>query len=280
MNIQYNKQKLETMLEDVFTLIKTPISIFDKDFNFVTTYKKGVMTDYCTLIRSTTQGQNACASSDRTACERCKKTGESFSYQCHGLVGETVTPITFENQVIGYIIFGQYRVGDKQDEVLSYAEKNGLDSETLLRYYKDLTVLDQKQITAVCNILKNCTLGFYLSDAVSVSPDGVVDKIEKFIDENLTEKLTAEVLCSQFLLNKKQLYAIFKERFDLSVKDFITTKRINKAKHLLKNGYSVSAVAERCGFSDYNNFIQRFKKEVGTTPLKYKKYAINHNIFE
>ena len=75
-----------------------------------------------------------------------------------------------------------------------------------------------------------------------------------------------------FLINKKQLYSIFAEKFNCSVKDYILAKRIEKAKDLLKNSdLSVSQIAESCGFADYNNFIQRFKLLVGETPLRYKK---------
>jgi undecaprenyl diphosphate synthase len=42
-------------------------------------------------------------------------------------------------------------------------------------------------------------------------------------------------------------------------------------KKLLKNGESVSAVAEKCGFLDYTSFIRAFKRAVGISPGQYKK---------
>ena len=272
MNIQYNKQKLERALADIFALIKTPISIFDKNFNFVTTYDGGGMTDFCTIVRSSQSGKLACKLSDERACEKCKKTGKSFSYECHAFVKETITPILFESEVIGYIIFGQYKTENSHEKVSLYAKENGLDEDALLSAYDKLTVLSERQIDAVCNILKNCILGFYLIDAVKVSSDSMPDKLANFIALNLGEKLTAQVLCEHFLINKKQLYSIFAEKFNCSVKDYILAKRIEKAKDLLKNSdLSVSQIAESCGFADYNNFIQRFKLLVGETPLRYKK---------
>ena len=272
MNIQYNKQKLETALADIYTLTKTPISIFDKNFNFVITSREGNMTDFCNIIRSTETGKKACFLSDENGCAKCKTLGKSFSYVCHAFVEETVTPIFFENEIVGYIIFGQYKTSDQREKILLYAEEKGLNKDALLSAYDNLTVLTERQINAVCNILKNCILGFYLIDAVSVSPETLPDRIADFINVNLNKKLTAEVLCEHFLINKKQLYGHIKDAFNCSLKDFITAKRIELAKKLLvTTDFSVARICEKCGFSDYNNFIQRFKKEVGLTPLRFKK---------
>ena len=48
--------------------------------------------------------------------------------------------------------------------------------------------------------------------------------------------------------------------------------RVTKAKELLlSTDMAVSNVAAAVGFGDYNYFIKVFKKEVGTTPAKFKK---------
>ena len=76
----------------------------------------------------------------------------------------------------------------------------------------------------------------------------------------------------KFLLNRQQLYAIFRENFAVPVKQYVLERKIARAKHLLTaTNLSVTAVAEQTGFADYNNFIQRFKKITGITPLQYRK---------
>jgi AraC-like DNA-binding protein len=58
----------------------------------------------------------------------------------------------------------------------------------------------------------------------------------------------------------------------MTVKEYVLDKKLEKAKLLLKTSeLSVTEIANKTGFPDYNNFIQRFKKSVGTTPLKYRK---------
>lgn len=270
MDIKYNKEKLKETLTDVYTLLKTPISIFDRDFNCIVSNDK--MTEYCTMIRSDASRYEKCRRSDSEACTRCKESGETFSYLCHGNVFETITPIRYEKHLLGYIIFGQYRMESNESAVIRLAEENGMDTEAVLAAYKVLPVLTQEQIDAACNILKSCILRFTLSDAITLKESVPAEKIKVFIEQHPQEKITADLLCRNFLLNRQQLYAVFRQNFNMTVKEYVLERKLEHAKYLLKNTTdSVTAIAEKTGFPDYNNFIQRFKKCVGTTPLQYRK---------
>lgn len=270
MDIKYNKEKLKETLTDVYTLLKTPISIFDCDFNCIVSNDQ--MTEYCTMIRSDRTRHEQCRQSDSEACTGCRESGKTFSYLCHGNVFETITPIRFENHLLGYIIFGQYRMESNESTVIRFAEENGMDAERFLSAYRNLPVLSNEEVDAACNILKSCILRFWLSDAITLRTSDIAERIRLFIEAHPKEKITADLLCRNFLLNRQQLYDIFRRNFNMTVKEYVLGKKIEKAKYLLKNTTdSVTEIAEECGFPDYNNFIQRFKKCVGTTPLKYRK---------
>ena len=271
MDIMYDKSEIDKVLADIYRLIKLPISLFDKDMKLLTTPKIGKMTDYCNFIRAN-GGTKGCINSDETGCQKCLESGKSMTYRCHAGICETITPLKFENLVIGYIIFGQYRLTDETEEILSYARRNDLDENLLLKHYENLTVLDEDMIDSICRVLQSCILGFYLKNAVSVVRSELSNKIKDYIENSVGEKLTVEKLCAKFFINKKQLYSLFKRNFGKTVKQYLFDTQIAKAKHLLSSSdISVTEVAEKAGFSDYNNFIQRFKKEVGLTPLRYRK---------
>ena len=54
--------------------------------------------------------------------------------------------------------------------------------------------------------------------------------------------------------------------------EYITLKRIEKAKHLLETTEkNIYTIAEESGFKDTNYFIRTFKKLEGITPNKYKQ---------
>ena len=272
MDIKYNEKKLSEMLKDVYELLETPISIFDKDFKYITSYPaNGYLTEYCSIIRESEARHALCRISDESSCAKCQRDGRSVSYVCHAGVHETVTPIYFDELIIGYIMFGEYRQSADVADVRAYAIEQGIEPERLARAYERLRVLTPEQVLSTCNILKSCILRFWLSDAILLRETELSEKIKRFIDENLNEPLTAEQICKNFFISRQRLYSLFGESFGVPIKQYVLEKKMERARDLLRaSDHSVAEIASMTGFSDYNNFIQRFKKMNGKTPLKYR----------
>lgn len=75
------------------------------------------------------------------------------------------------------------------------------------------------------------------------------------------------------------LSGVFKDLFGLTFQDYVTKKRMEKAKLLLlTTDMKNYEIADYIGFEDVNYFATRFKKYYGTTPKKYKHKVINHEI--
>ncbi len=96
-------------------------------------------------------------------------------------------------------------------------------------------------------------------------------KALKFINENYDKKLTLDMISKNIYVSQNELCSLFKNHLGTTVKKYITSRRITKAKNLLKKGYSVSETAALCGFDDYANFIRVFGNTTGMSPGKYKK---------
>ena len=64
---------------------------------------------------------------------------------------------------------------------------------------------------------------------------------------------------------------IFMDKFGVSPKEYIITKRINHAGDLLKSGlFTVSEVAMLCGYAEPCHFSREFKKRTGENPNNFK----------
>lgn len=272
MKINYDIKKLQLLLSDLNNVIKTPVTIFDKNFDYLTSNMGESMTSFCRTVRGKHGLHLNCSGCDKLAYQTCCQKGTSVSYKCHAGIYETITPVRVDDIIVGYIIFGQYRQDDDTTYIKQFAEKNGIDVDKLLADYQNLTVLNEKQIASIKNILRACFLSFYLSDAVYLNKTDISNRLKEYIKANITLDITVKSLCDKFLLNTKQLYNIFNENFACTVKQYIFNLRIDIAKDLLVNTkYSVTDVAEKSGFKDYNHFIQRFKFATGETPYQYRK---------
>lgn len=103
-------------------------------------------------------------------------------------------------------------------------------------------------------------------------PDKLLPILD-YIDDNLDSQLSLVTLENRFYLNRFYLSRLFKECTGINIHEYITLKRISKAKMLLTSGSSVTDSCSQSGFSDYSNFIRVFKKIVGVPPGQYRKMS-------
>ncbi len=110
--------------------------------------------------------------------------------------------------------------------------------------------------------------------AVTVKNDvsSVIPRIVSFLNNNYTRRITLEEICKKFFLSKMSLCTKFKSFMHCTVKEYLIRLKITKAKELLINtDKSIEDVALECGFSSANYFGLNFKKEIGLSPLNYRK---------
>lgn len=100
----------------------------------------------------------------------------------------------------------------------------------------------------------------------------IISDVMAYIDQNLDSHLTLEDLSKQLSISKFYLCHQFKEQTGSSLYNYIIMRKLALSRKLLSDGCSVSDVCENAGFNDYNNFIKIFKKYIGISPAKYKKY--------
>ena len=100
-----------------------------------------------------------------------------------------------------------------------------------------------------------------------------VDSILSYLNKNLQEPISIGDLAKHFYISESYICRIFKSATGTTINKYMTARRISIAKSLLADGIGVSEVCERCGFSDYSNFLKAFTKSVGLSPKKYSQYC-------
>ncbi len=87
------------------------------------------------------------------------------------------------------------------------------------------------------------------------------------IEENISVKHIADKL----YINKTYLSELFKQSTGVSLLEYITMVKVERAKFLLKSGTCKNyEIAERLGFKDHEYFSKIFKKHTGLSPNSYK----------
>lgn len=99
----------------------------------------------------------------------------------------------------------------------------------------------------------------------------IIHKARMFAINNLDKKISVSDIASEVGLSVSRLSHLFKEKTGISLLKFLNKKRLTRAKDLLKNGYSITNTANKCGYQDYTSFIRAFTKEYGISPTQYIK---------
>lgn len=97
-------------------------------------------------------------------------------------------------------------------------------------------------------------------------------KLMQYVDINFhNQDLSLKTFSSEFGITVSYASKIFKEQIGSNFSDYLTEKRIEKAKQLLKEtDLSVSEIAQRTGYVDSSTFIKNFKKVTRLTPGAYR----------
>ena len=95
---------------------------------------------------------------------------------------------------------------------------------------------------------------------------------ETYINTHFAENNCLTEAAKQSTLTRRRFNDLFKSCFGLTPNRYLTSLKINYAKNLISTNYfSISQIAEMCGFSDIYYFYKVFKSETGATPSEYKR---------
>lgn len=96
--------------------------------------------------------------------------------------------------------------------------------------------------------------------------------LQSYIEANFNQEITLKDLSDQVYLNPKYICELFKKEIGMNFNDFLTQKRIEKAKLYLMNPCNrISEISAMVGYNDNKYFSRLFKKIVGVNPSQFRK---------
>jgi two-component system response regulator YesN len=105
----------------------------------------------------------------------------------------------------------------------------------------------------------------------------IVNNVKKYIDSHIDEKLTLNDVSSVFGISPNYLSQLFKKYNDAGFSDYITNKKIAKAKSLMAEGHlKLYEIADKLGFESSFYFSKVFKKVEGCSPRDYLQIKLKY----
>lgn len=266
LNIRYDINKLKKIIDDICAVTGLCMAILDTKKNYL--YSNGrEKSRLCAEVQRSAEGRIRCSCSDRDMIERAERELRPISHICHAGLRDTVVPILQGGILVGFIIIGRVRPALSPIPREDYGDIN-MTKDEYERLYMELPFLYEESFDGLIDLLSH----ILFESAIEVDYDKFINAAIGYIDENLHRPITIEELCRELYISKNLLYKKFRTFFGCTVNEYITDKRVERARALLDTTEESSRrIAELCGFENYTYFSRLFKKKMGISPREYRR---------
>ncbi len=116
------------------------------------------------------------------------------------------------------------------------------------------------------------SLSLRYEDAGATTPHmPLLEKSMGYIRRNIASKILVEDLAKDAKTSVSSFQQKFKKATGCSVYDFLIQQRMQEAQRLLaETDYTVTEIAERCGYANTFYLCNAFKKHTGLTPTQFR----------
>jgi AraC-like DNA-binding protein len=102
--------------------------------------------------------------------------------------------------------------------------------------------------------------------------DGRIGTAMAFIEQHIAEQLQIKSLAKVAFLSETQFKKLFKQQTGMTVMEYVTKLRMEKAQALLSHtDYSLQIVGEKVGYGELSSFSRKFSQYFSLPPTRFKK---------
>ncbi len=106
--------------------------------------------------------------------------------------------------------------------------------------------------------------------------EDIIIKAKRIYDNYYFDRDKLAIKIGELGISQNHFIHLFRQQYNMTPVEYLNTLRIEKAKELLVgNKENILSIALKCGFGSLSTFYETFKKQVGTTPNKYRKTKAN-----
>ncbi|MEK3723967.1 AraC family transcriptional regulator [Paenibacillus sp. FSL H8-0034] len=154
---------------------------------------------------------------------------------------------------------------EMNDKLNDYFQK---DLELLINHDFETLEMTKRKICEFCKQLSE-----YIDEQKESKNVDLSDRIMAYLQDHYNDNsLSQESIAQEFDLSPSYLSRFIKDQTGYTQKQHIDLLRMNEAKKLLAtSSLTVKQIVEQVGYVDETNFIRKFKKLEGITPMLYRK---------
>ena len=210
---------------------------------------------YCTLMQEKFFGMERCIELDNKMQKLCRKEERAVLYCCHAGLYELIAPVKVLGEVAGFVMFGQFRVGD---EIAEFAMKN----DEIREAFAELPAFDLDGAESLKDMI-NMLIGYIIDkELVSYSGSMKLQTLHYFINENFNKPVTLHQAAKFMHMSDSSLTHFLRDNHQSSFKQLLIEKRLSHAEKLLRENpaLSIAEASVMSGYDDPHYFSRLYRK--------------------
>ena len=237
---------------------------------------------YCLRIKGNRRLRARCVRLKPNFVDRVRSGKGVVKSTCHCGVTEYAMPITYKGELL-CIVAATGFCGDLSERVcrhLSERMEMPLDQLMELRGSALRVGENEGHVVAAMEILSRLLAQYIMEetkipkllDDAECDGNAYITLARRYITQHFSDPIQTEAVARHCHLSKSHLEHLFSRTLGHGVAEEIRLCRLQYAKELLcTTDYTVKYIAFLSGFSSSDYFATAFRKQVGVTPLRYRK---------
>lgn len=267
-------QKVSEIFDLYTELHDIRISLFSPDGKLI--YPDAVgrpNCSHCTMLRETLGLDSKCRDLDREMMGAALERREMVTYTCHAGMMEAVAPLFVENELVGFVMPGQFRSkAAPATSPYSSQWKNEQGNDALQSEYENTPVFPEEKIDTLLSMFR-LLMEFIISNQLIHHKDydliqPVIERMQGSPEKDLSLETAARLVGR----SPSTVSRLFKKVTGLSFKQYQVNHRLELAADQLnaKPNCPVAEIALAVGYDDALYFSRVFRKKFNCSPSEFR----------